>query len=239
MFFSQFQADEDGSSIAENIQPESVDRIDEENSSITDMSNDVLCLGEYSENHSDVNKSVVPDGVTESSITIVRSQDKATCTSPLHTSNAVDFSTSSISSRNRNRLISRDFQNELTFCLLECCSKSTQTDDVIPKPSLKKDQLKAKKKKIARRLNLSIKQLRECKENNDIRKTCRSITKCLYPDVHIRASMTILKMSNQLKKDIRDYAKILHPDQSDAQKHFLHNAIGNVFASAKNKKKKT
>ncbi|CAF1346167.1 unnamed protein product [Adineta ricciae] len=219
MFFSQFQADEDGSSIAENIQPESVDRIDEENSSITDMSNDVLCLGEYSENHSDVNKSVVPDGVTESSITIVRSQDKATCTSPLHTSNAVDFSTSSISS--------------------QCCSKSTQTDDVIPKPSLKKDQLKAKKKKIARRLNLSIKQLRECKENNDIRKTCRSITKCLYPDVHIRASMTILKMSNQLKKDIRDYAKILHPDQSDAQKHFLHNAIGNVFASAKNKKKKT
>ncbi|CAF1414701.1 unnamed protein product [Rotaria sordida] len=175
-------------------------------------------MDEHSKECSYINEDPAP-GVTHSSITIIRAHDKSTSTSPLHTSTAVDFCTSSFSS-------------------LEYRSKSTQTDDTISTPSIKKKLNLKLKKKIARRLNLTIKELQECKDDYDIRKTCRHITQRLYPDEHTRASMKISNMSNQQKKDIRDYAKILHRDQNDAKKYYLNNAIGNVFASAKNNKKK-
>ncbi|CAF3938962.1 unnamed protein product [Rotaria sordida] len=140
-------------------------------------------MDEHSKECSYINEDPAP-GVTHSSITIIRAHDKSTSTSPLHTSTAVDFCTSSFSS-------------------LEYRSKSTQTDDTISTPSIKKKLNLKLKKKIARRLNLTIKELQECKDDYDIRKTCRHITQRLYPDEHTRASMKISNMSNQQKKDIR------------------------------------
>ncbi|CAF4062264.1 unnamed protein product [Rotaria sordida] len=121
----------------------------------------------------------------------------------------------------------------------QASSKFTQSVDVISTNSIKtmekKSKRKRKQEKIRRRLKLTKKQLKECKHDIDIRRTCRAITKCLYPDIHIQASMSISRMSNQQKSDIREYAKMLHPDQRHGKRHFLHNAIGNVFASQKQK----
>ncbi|CAF1365867.1 unnamed protein product [Rotaria sordida] len=121
----------------------------------------------------------------------------------------------------------------------QASSKFTQSVDGISTNSIKtmekKSKRKRKQEKIRCRLKLTKKQLKECKHDTDIRKTCRAITKCLYPDIHIQASMSISRMSNQQKTDIREYAKMLHPDQRHVKRHVLHNAIGNVFASQKQK----
>jgi len=97
-------------------------------------------------------------------------------------------------------------------------SKFTQTDDVDPTNSTettaKELEIKRKEEDIRGRLKLTERQLKLCKHESEITKTCRAIIKCLLPNSRKQASMSISQMSTQMKYDIRgnctsNYYKII------------------------------
>ncbi|CAF1568991.1 unnamed protein product [Rotaria magnacalcarata] len=108
-------------------------------------------------------------------------------------------------------------------------SLSNNTDR---KQKEKKKRAQKKLNRIYRALNLTKSQLKAAHHSTDITKTCRSITKLLYPDVSTRATMLTSLLPNETITAIREYAKLVH-HQPDASTYKLTNAIGNVFAAAK------
>ncbi|CAF1400789.1 unnamed protein product [Rotaria magnacalcarata] len=108
-------------------------------------------------------------------------------------------------------------------------SLSNNTDR---KQKEKKRRTKRKLNRIYRALNLTKGQLKTAQHSTDITKTCRSITKLMYPDVSTRATMLTSLLPNKTITAIREYAKLVH-HQPDASTYKLTNAIGNVFAAAK------
>ncbi|CAF1481557.1 unnamed protein product [Rotaria magnacalcarata] len=87
-------------------------------------------------------------------------------------------------------------------------------------------------------LKLSAGQLKKCQHETDITKTCRNITKYLFPNIRKRAKMLVTSMNTTTLEAIRDYAKLMHPNQSNTSTNQLNNAIGNVFGAEKYKQNK-
>ncbi|CAF1471116.1 unnamed protein product [Rotaria sordida] len=99
----------------------------------------------------------------------------------------------------------------------------------------KNNNKKIKKKTIKRiciTLNLTKAQLKESKHHSDITKTCRTITKLIYPDVSTCAEMLVSTTPTQILHAIHEYVKLVH-HQPKVSIHKLNNAIGNVFSAAK------
>ena len=56
------------------------------------------------------------------------------------------------------------------------------------------DEKGDKLENICARLEISENELKSCEHDTDITKTCRQITKYIYPDVHARAKMLVSSM---------------------------------------------
>ncbi|UJR06538.1 hypothetical protein I4U23_010821 [Adineta vaga] len=185
-------------------------------SSSINPENDIIFIDEHS-NKSSYTTDQIPDGVTHSSIEIVPNVDKSISTSVLSFSTNKDLFRSSTSSgcSNKNEYNGSSYKSfdtivgenlplkeEINYYKSHwrpkhsrskpnVSSKYTQTIDNDPMNI--EDQ---KITKICRRLKMSNKQLKECKHDTDITKTCRLITKFLYPDIRVQARMSIKKMSS-------------------------------------------
>ncbi|UJR11955.1 hypothetical protein I4U23_016133 [Adineta vaga] len=253
---------EDESSMDKNIEPTKFDKIYQKNNSTNSDSTCEVLHFDDDQNQSPCSNQTVLPGVTYSSIEIIRAPDKSSSFSPLPSFNNEDSSTIILSSDCSNENDHINFSNltvqeilkendrqkkEIEYYKSEWMPKPTglaaqvfcqftQTDAISPTKSIKKEsKRKQKMKQICRRLKRNISQIKKCKHTTDITKTCRSITKCLYPDLHVQASMKLSKMSEDQKSDIRECSKLLHPDQRHIKTFLLNNAIGNVFASEKHK----
>ncbi|CAF1528454.1 unnamed protein product [Adineta ricciae] len=213
---------------------------DKSNSSNSDSVCEVLYFDGDNQKRLRCSDQTVPPGVTHSTIEILRSPNKSSLTN-LHNEDSSTISLTSSCSNEIKHINSSNltveeilkeniqqkkeieyYKSQLMHKYLgsdaQVASKYTQTDDIIP-AKLKKKKCKGKEelKQICRRLNLNMNQVEQCKQSEDIAKTCRSITKCLYPDLDVRSTMTILKMPAEEKFDIRGnfikdcYKKLLFP----------------------------
>lgn len=98
------------------------------------------------------------------------------------------------------------------------------------------DEKSTKLERLCEILNMTEKELQDCEHKTDITKTCRQITRFIYPDIDKRAQLLVSTMDDVQLRAIHEYARMVHPAQSSLPKSILNNAIGNVFATEKRKR---
>jgi hypothetical protein len=74
---------------------------------------------------------------------------------------------------------------------------------VLNRPSITSREKEKKLKKLGKILNVSTEKLSACTHDNDIRKTCRSIVKHLYPDIALQRKMSFSSLSRGETRAIR------------------------------------
>ncbi|CAF3943825.1 unnamed protein product, partial [Rotaria sordida] len=81
--------------------------------------------------------------------------------------------------------------------------------------------------KICEILNLSETELLNCKHSTHITRTCRAVTKRLYPDIDTQVKKCLKSLPPEQIRAIIEYAKLVHPCQRQTSITKLKNTIGN------------
>ncbi|CAF4792179.1 unnamed protein product [Rotaria sp. Silwood1] len=108
---------------------------------------------------------------------------------------------------------------------------TTLSHDLHSKQQQKNKKMKKKNKKdkieyIARVLNVNPDELYFSKHKTDITKTCRAVTKLIYPDRSQRATTQITDLPIHKRRAIHEYCRFVHR-QPDAPTRSLDNTISN------------
>ncbi|CAF1169823.1 unnamed protein product [Rotaria sordida] len=77
-------------------------------------------------------------------------------------------------------------------------------------------------------LNLSETELLNCKHSTHITRTCRAVTKSLYPDIDTQAEKCLKSLPREQIRAIIEYAKLVHPCERQTSISKLKNTIGNT-----------